>query len=259
MLLFLFQKCSSSPSSSSLTLFSVFILLLDIGEAVIKLPENVTIPAVLMFGDSIVDTGNNNNLETIFKVNYPPYGKDFISGIPSGRFCNGKVPSDFFVLLHCNALNLVTYAKFAPASDRTNKLAYKFKTKPLEHEDLMQEVFTDEAEQGSKRKNGASLSGKSKKPSTGVSVLANSFNHLSEAVRSQKHLTIKHGTGASQKYGIEACMQRIMAIPDFLSTPLFHFACIALENADYREILMCMPDDGNVVGWLAALKASKGL
>ncbi|XP_028106227.1 uncharacterized protein LOC114305348 [Camellia sinensis] len=195
----------------------------------------------------------------------------------------------------------------------TNKLAYKFKTKPLEHEDLMREVFTgatatgkhhwtpgepvvdiadgesdsvdspglqpfiapyepvvdspppspivhvDEAEQGSKRKEGASLSGKSKKPSTGASVLANSFNHLSEAVRSQKHLTIRHGTGASQKYGIEACMQRIMAIPDFLSTPLFHFACIALENADYREILMCMPDDGNVVGWLAALKASKGL
>ncbi|GMP44659.1 hypothetical protein CsSME_00013495 [Camellia sinensis var. sinensis] len=69
---------------------------LDTGEAVIKLPENVTIPAVLMFGDSIVDTGNNNNLETIFKVNYPPYGKDFISRIPTGRFCNGKVPSDFF-------------------------------------------------------------------------------------------------------------------------------------------------------------------
>ncbi|CAL5404793.1 unnamed protein product [Camellia sinensis] len=120
-------------------------------------------------------------------------------------------------------------------------------------------VHVDEAEQGSKRKRGASLSGKSKKPSTGASVLANSFNHLSEAVRSQKHLTIRHGTGASQKYGIEACMQRIMAIPDFLSTPLFHFAYIALENADYREILMCMPDDGNVVGWLAALKASKGL
>ncbi|KAL7244950.1 hypothetical protein ACSBR2_000316 [Camellia fascicularis] len=195
----------------------------------------------------------------------------------------------------------------------TNKLARKFKTKPLEHEDLMREVFTgatatgkhhwtpgeevvdiadgesdsadslglrpfiapyqlvvdspppspivqvDETEQGSKRKKGASSSGKSKKPSIGASVLADSFNHLSEAVRSQKHLTIRHGTGASQKYGIKACMQRIMAIPDFLSTPLFHFACIALENADYREILMCMPDDGNVVGWLAALKASKGL
>ncbi|GMP97947.1 hypothetical protein CsSME_00046014 [Camellia sinensis var. sinensis] len=39
----------------------------------------------------------------------------------------------------------------------------------------------------------------------------------------------------------------------------FHFAFIVLENADYREILMCMPDNGNVVGWLAALKASKEL
>ncbi|KAL7259756.1 hypothetical protein ACSBR1_005598 [Camellia fascicularis] len=36
--------------------------------------------------------------------------------------------------------------------------------------------------------------------------------------------------------------------------PLFHFACTALENTDYREILMCMPDDENVVGWLAALQ-----
>ncbi|KAL7199439.1 hypothetical protein ACSBR2_021665 [Camellia fascicularis] len=195
----------------------------------------------------------------------------------------------------------------------TNKLVYKFKTKPLEHEDLMREVFTgatatgkhhwtpseqvvdiadgesdsvdspglqpftgpyqptvdspppspivqvDEAEQGSKSKKGGSTGGKSKKPSTGASVLADSFNHLSEVVRSQKHLTIRHGTGASQKYGIEACMQKIMAIPDFLSTPLFHFACIALENADYHEILMSMLDDDNVVSWLAALKASKGL
>ncbi|KAJ9546166.1 hypothetical protein OSB04_025873 [Centaurea solstitialis] len=55
------------------------------------------VPAVIMFGDSIVDTGNNNNLETIFKVNYPPYGKDFYGGQPTGRFSNGKVPSDFIV------------------------------------------------------------------------------------------------------------------------------------------------------------------
>ncbi|KAA8537493.1 hypothetical protein F0562_027101 [Nyssa sinensis] len=50
-----------------------------------------------MFGDSIVDTGNNNYLETIVKVNYPPYGKDFMGGKPTGRFCDGKVPSDLFV------------------------------------------------------------------------------------------------------------------------------------------------------------------
>ncbi|MFS7937507.1 putative triacylglycerol lipase [Helianthus anomalus] len=53
------------------------------------------VPAVIVFGDSVVDTGNNNNLKTIFKVNYPPYGQDFSGGQPTGRFSNGKVPSDF--------------------------------------------------------------------------------------------------------------------------------------------------------------------
>ncbi|KAK7261170.1 hypothetical protein RIF29_27475 [Crotalaria pallida] len=50
--------------------------------------------AFFAFGDSILDTGNNNNLETFSKCNYPPYGRDFNGGIPTGRFCNGKVPSD---------------------------------------------------------------------------------------------------------------------------------------------------------------------
>ncbi|PNX97931.1 GDSL esterase/lipase, partial [Trifolium pratense] len=61
---------------------------------VIKLPPNVTVPAVIAFGDSIVDSGNNNNLKTLVKCNFPPYGKDFQGGVPSGRFCNGKIPSD---------------------------------------------------------------------------------------------------------------------------------------------------------------------
>jgi hypothetical protein len=60
----------------------------------VKLPPNVTIPALLVFGDSIVDAGNNNDLETLVKSNFPPYGKDFEGGIPTGRFCNGKIPSD---------------------------------------------------------------------------------------------------------------------------------------------------------------------
>jgi hypothetical protein len=61
---------------------------------VIKIPTNETIPAVIIFGDSIVDTGNNNNLATIAKCNFPPYGKDFQGQIPTGRFSNGKVPPD---------------------------------------------------------------------------------------------------------------------------------------------------------------------
>uniref|UniRef100_M1ALM4 Zinc finger protein n=1 Tax=Solanum tuberosum TaxID=4113 RepID=M1ALM4_SOLTU len=62
-----------------------------------NVPRNKSIPAVIVFGDSIVDTGNNNGLTTIGKVNYPPYGKDFMGGKPTGRFSNGKVPPDLIV------------------------------------------------------------------------------------------------------------------------------------------------------------------
>ncbi|TKY75265.1 GDSL esterase/lipase [Spatholobus suberectus] len=64
-------------------------------EAIITLPGNETIPALILFGDSIVDTGSNNNIMTALKCNFPPYGRDFQDGKPTGRFSNGKVPADF--------------------------------------------------------------------------------------------------------------------------------------------------------------------
>ncbi|KAK7376134.1 hypothetical protein VNO78_34988 [Psophocarpus tetragonolobus] len=54
-------------------------------------------PAVFAFGDSILDTGNNNYIFTILKSNFKPYGRDFIGGNSTGRFCNGRIPSDFLV------------------------------------------------------------------------------------------------------------------------------------------------------------------
>ncbi|KAL8143197.1 hypothetical protein V2J09_016229 [Rumex salicifolius] len=57
-------------------------------------------PGVIVFGDSIVDPGNNNYLNTIAKCNFPPYGRDFEGGIPTGRFSNGKVPSDLIDYIH---------------------------------------------------------------------------------------------------------------------------------------------------------------
>lgn len=56
---------------------------------------NNTFPAIFAFGDSIFDTGNNNLLDTLVRCNFPPYGRDFIGGKPTGRFSNGKVALDF--------------------------------------------------------------------------------------------------------------------------------------------------------------------
>lgn len=57
--------------------------------------ENKTTQAVFFFGDSIFDTGNNNNLTTEMKCDFRPYGMDFPLGVATGRFSNGKVPTDY--------------------------------------------------------------------------------------------------------------------------------------------------------------------
>ncbi|KAF7149897.1 hypothetical protein RHSIM_Rhsim02G0201300 [Rhododendron simsii] len=52
------------------------------------------VPCLFFMGDSLFDNGNNNNLVTEAKANYPPYGIDFPQG-PTGRFSNGKNMADF--------------------------------------------------------------------------------------------------------------------------------------------------------------------
>jgi hypothetical protein len=58
-------------------------------------PSGPKVPALIAFGDSIVDTGNNNHLLTVVRANFPPYGKDFPGHRATGRFCDGKIAVDF--------------------------------------------------------------------------------------------------------------------------------------------------------------------
>ncbi|XP_020228588.1 GDSL esterase/lipase At4g16230 [Cajanus cajan] len=50
------------------------------------------VPANFVFGDSLVDAGNNNYLVSLSKANYLPNGIDF--GRPTGRFTNGRTIVD---------------------------------------------------------------------------------------------------------------------------------------------------------------------
>ncbi|XP_030550278.1 GDSL esterase/lipase At5g08460 [Rhodamnia argentea] len=79
--------------------FSMFPRLLLMGASVavvfsIGASGSPQVPAFFVFGDSLVDDGNNNYLTSLAKANYLPYGVDFDGG-PSGRFCNGKTIIDF--------------------------------------------------------------------------------------------------------------------------------------------------------------------
>ncbi|XP_055828139.1 GDSL esterase/lipase At1g74460 [Solanum dulcamara] len=48
-----------------------------------------------IFGDSLSDVGNNNFLsKSLARANLPWYGIDFGTGLPNGRFCNGRTVAD---------------------------------------------------------------------------------------------------------------------------------------------------------------------
>ncbi|KAL6991309.1 hypothetical protein U1Q18_009426 [Sarracenia purpurea var. burkii] len=65
----------------------VVVSLMNVAEA------DPQVPCFFIFGDSLVDNGNNNNIASLAKANYLPYGIDFPRG-PTGRFSNGKTTVD---------------------------------------------------------------------------------------------------------------------------------------------------------------------
>lgn len=75
------------------------------------------VPALITFGDSSVDVGNNNYIPTIFKANYPPYGRDFTTHQPTGRFCNGKLATD----ITADTLGFTTYPPAYLSSQASGK------------------------------------------------------------------------------------------------------------------------------------------
>ncbi|WCJ43719.1 GDSL esterase/lipase At5g18430 [Euphorbia peplus] len=68
------------------THFSYLTLLMMILVCVVKEAEG---RAFFVFGDSLVDSGNNNYLATTARADSPPYGIDYPTHRPTGRFSNG--------------------------------------------------------------------------------------------------------------------------------------------------------------------------
>jgi hypothetical protein len=67
-------------------------------------PSSAVVPrALFIFGDSLVDAGNNDYLVTLSKANAPPYGVDFAfsGGKPTGRFTNGMTIADIMGNVEC--------------------------------------------------------------------------------------------------------------------------------------------------------------
>ncbi|KAL0750216.1 hypothetical protein Bca101_032219 [Brassica carinata] len=92
------KKNMPTNKTPSLTIYSLFLGLLwfdyfpGLEAATGKLGS---VPGVYVFGDSLVDAGNNNYLAfSVSKANYPHNGVDFPGKRPTGRFSNGKNAAD---------------------------------------------------------------------------------------------------------------------------------------------------------------------
>ncbi|KZV55252.1 hypothetical protein F511_06729 [Dorcoceras hygrometricum] len=57
--------------------------------ATLLVVRRVEARAFFVFGDSLVDVGNNNYLATTARADAPPYGLDYPTHRPTGRFSNG--------------------------------------------------------------------------------------------------------------------------------------------------------------------------
>ncbi|CAK9314990.1 unnamed protein product [Citrullus colocynthis] len=79
---------------AALSFHIIWLLFLSKPGSALKPKSPRSFPAILIFGDSTVDTGNNNFISTFFKANYFPYGKDFPGHVSTGRFSDGKLIPD---------------------------------------------------------------------------------------------------------------------------------------------------------------------
>ncbi|VYS64024.1 unnamed protein product [Arabidopsis thaliana] len=74
----------------------VLAFLMLAAQLLVKIPETCAkFPALIVFGDSTVDSGNNNQISTVLKSNFQPYGRDYFDGKATGRFSNGRIAPDF--------------------------------------------------------------------------------------------------------------------------------------------------------------------
>ncbi|KAF3448721.1 hypothetical protein FNV43_RR09434 [Rhamnella rubrinervis] len=88
------SSTSLSPATSAFVSSSSTFL-----SAATSVPQTPTlVPALFVIGDSSVDSGTNNYLGTLARADRLPYGRDFDTHRPTGRFCNGRIPVDYLAL-----------------------------------------------------------------------------------------------------------------------------------------------------------------
>jgi hypothetical protein len=73
-------------------------------------------PALFVIGDSTADVGTNNYLGTLARADREPYGRDFDTHRPTGRFSNGCIPVDYLGCMPSFLLRAAVVSFLVPGS-----------------------------------------------------------------------------------------------------------------------------------------------
>lgn len=98
--------------------------------------NNDGLGASFIFGDSLVDAGNNNYLQTLSRANMVPNGIDFKAsgGNPTGRYTNGRTIGDIvgtsiyiYIMMNSPSLCSKLYIHFCNNYKLLNSLFHHFR------------------------------------------------------------------------------------------------------------------------------------
>ncbi|KAL5995682.1 hypothetical protein ACLOJK_025750 [Asimina triloba] len=124
-------------------LFPFFLLLLLRGIHAQTPKLNAKVPALIVFGDSIVDPGNNDVLMTLIRCDFPPYGQNLDEQRPTGRFSNGKIPGDMLGGCGYDDLTSKIVSVFSLSDQLKFFSEYKEKLKAIAGEERAASIVSD--------------------------------------------------------------------------------------------------------------------
>ncbi|EFJ30459.1 hypothetical protein SELMODRAFT_89823 [Selaginella moellendorffii] len=84
------EEATITLAALSTSLLLLFLASLE----TIRAAEAPQVPAFFVFGDSLVDSGNNKFLQSLSQANHSHNGIDFQGSVATGRFCNGLTVTD---------------------------------------------------------------------------------------------------------------------------------------------------------------------
>ncbi|XP_050139753.1 GDSL esterase/lipase At5g55050-like [Malus sylvestris] len=103
--------------------FFVIVFSLFTSGFLVALSEAQMVPAIYVFGDSLVDVGNNDYLTiSVFKADFPHNGVDYPGKVATGRWGNGKNSADFLA----EKVGLPTSPPYLSLVSKSNKRKASF-------------------------------------------------------------------------------------------------------------------------------------